>query len=256
MSSEPPVIEVRKVWKKYSKERRFRRSVREDIMGLFTHERTLDKLAEDEFWALRDASLTVTPGEIVALVGRNGAGKSTMLKLLARVTYPTVGELVVRGRLAPIIELGAGFHPDLDGRQNIFINGAILGMQIPEIRKKLPSIIEFSELSDFIDMPVGHYSSGMYLKLAFSVAIHSEADVFLFDEVIAVGDAVFRQKCIDKILALQRARKTILFVSHDEGLVGQLAQRRVTIAHGVVMADGLPEAASPADIRSSLATAT
>ncbi len=214
MSSEN-AIELRNVWKKYSKSATFHNSLREAIVEFFKGKRNGEGLKEDEFWVLKDFNLTVKKGEAIGLYGPNGTGKSTILKLIANVTYPDRGKIIVNGKVAPLIEIGAGFHPDLTGRENILMNGAILGMTPKEIKKKEESIIEFSGIREFIDMPVKKYSSGMFLRLAFSVAIHSNAEIFLFDEILAVGDESFRKKCYESIDNLKNIGKTMVIVSHD-----------------------------------------
>lgn len=220
------------VWKKYSMDAVFHRSIREDLFSIFSAKPTKRELGANEFWALKSITLAVKSGETVGLYGHNGAGKSTILKLLASVTYPTLGSIKVHGRVAPLIEIGAGFHPDLTGKENIFMNGAILGMKILEIKKKIESIIEFSEIAKFINMPVKKYSSGMYLRLAFSIAIHSEADIYLIDEILTVGDENFQLKCLDKITALKKKGKTLVIVSHDKQLMEQIADRVILINKG------------------------
>ena len=225
------MIVLEHVWKKYYRHQVFHRSLREDIVNLFK-KRSKDELDKNEFWALKDINFTVKKGECVGLYGPNGAGKSTILKLIAKVTYPTKGIINVNGRVAPLIEIGAGFHLDLTGRENIYINGAILGMRINEIRRKIPQIVEFSELGEFIDMPVKKYSSGMYLRLGFSVAIHSEADIFLIDEILAVGDEAFQNKCLEKIKNLKKQGKTMLFVTHNRELMEKIADRTIFLKKG------------------------
>ncbi len=219
------------VWKKYYRRDFFHRSLREDIVKFFSRNKN-DRLRHNEFWALRDVTFKVSKGECVGLYGPNGAGKSTVLKIIARVTYPTKGRVLVKGRVAPLIEVGAGFHMDLTGRENIYVNGAILGMKIKEIRKKIPEIISFSELEDFIDMPVKKFSSGMYLRLGFSVAIHSDADIFLIDEILAVGDLAFQKKCLNKLKELKEQGKTILLVTHNLELMKQIADRVISMEKG------------------------
>ena len=233
MSSDA-ILAMEGVWKKYSRDALFHRSLREDMMRLF-RSRGGEHLQENEFWALQDLSLTLQPGAAVGLYGHNGAGKSTILKLLAGVTQPTIGNLRVRGRVAPLIEVGAGFHPDLTGRENVFMNGAILGMKIPEIRAKFDSILAFSELGSFVEMPVKKFSSGMFLRLAFSIAIHSEAEIYLIDEIIAVGDADFQQKCLEKVKELREAGKTLLIVSHSEDLISKVTDRVIRLQNGKVV---------------------
>ncbi|MDP8266594.1 MAG: ABC transporter ATP-binding protein [Candidatus Aceula meridiana] len=224
MSSNAPIIEFKNIWKKYSRSRIFHKSLREDIANIFQFKKNKD-LSSDEFWALKKINLTIAQGETLGFYGPNGAGKSTILKLIAGVTYPTKGTIKAEGRIAPLLEIGAGFHKDLTGRENIFINGAILGMKIPEIKNLLDLIIDFSEIQEFIDMPVKKYSSGMYLRLAFSIAIHSQADIYLIDEIIAVGDEDFKRKCLAKMNELKTKGKTLLLVTHDLSLMQQLADR-------------------------------
>ena len=189
-------------------------------------------------WALRDVSFDVRPGETVGFVGRNGAGKSTLLKILSRVTKPTTGEAALYGRVGSLLEVGTGFHPDLTGRENVFLNGAILGMRREETARKFDEIVAFSEIEQFIDTPVKFYSSGMYVRLAFSVAAHLEPEILIMDEVLAVGDAAFQQKCLDKMNDIRRAGRTIFFVSHDTSAVTRLCRRAIFIERGQVVADG------------------
>lgn len=188
----------------------------------------------ERFWALEDVSFDVEPGEVVGVIGRNGAGKSTLLKVLSRVTSPTLGEVRVRGRLASLLEVGTGFHPDLTGRENVFLNGAILGMTRAEISRKLDEIVVFSGLERFIDTPVKRYSSGMYVRLAFSIAAHLEPEILLVDEVLAVGDAEFQARCLGKMEDVSRHGRTILFVSHNLNAVENLCSRVVWLDGGGV----------------------
>lgn len=189
-------------------------------------------------WALREVSIDVGCGEVVGVIGRNGAGKSTLLKVLSRITEPTVGYAEVHGRVGSLLEVGTGFHPELTGRENIFLNGAILGMKKVEIEQRFDEIVAFSEIEKFIDTPVKHYSSGMYLRLAFAVAAHLEPEVLLVDEVLAVGDASFQKKCMGKMEDVAREGRTVLFVSHNMGAIRALCQRAVWLADGGVCADG------------------
>ncbi|MEY4489719.1 MAG: hypothetical protein RIQ79_2227, partial [Verrucomicrobiota bacterium] len=194
---------------------------------------------EREFWALRDVSFSINPGDVVGIIGRNGAGKSTLLKILSRITEPTSGEVILRGRVASLLEVGTGFHPELSGRDNIFLNGAILGMKRPEIAAKLDEIIAFAEIEKFIDTPVKRYSSGMYVKLAFAVAAHLEPEILIVDEVLAVGDSRFQQRCVEKMRSLARSRgMTLLFVSHSMGLIRTLCQRGILLSNGAVSCSG------------------
>jgi lipopolysaccharide transport system ATP-binding protein len=173
------------------------------------------KIQQVDFWALKDVSIQINQGEVVGLLGRNGAGKSTLLKLLSRITVPTEGRIRIRGRVASLLEVGTGFHPELTGRENIFLNGAILGMRRTEIIRKFDEIVAFSEIEEFIDTPVKRYSSGMYVRLAFAVAAHLDPEILIVDEVLAVGDTSFQKKCLAKMVEFARAGKTILFVSHN-----------------------------------------
>lgn len=211
------MITFNHVWKKYSRQQVLNNSLREELVSVVTGRKKREELTEGEFWALRDVSFEVKKGECIGLSGPNGSGKSTILKLISNVTYPTRGAITVSGRVAPLIELGAGMHLDLTGLENIYMNGAILGLSIREIKNKQADIIDFAGLEKFIDTPVKKYSSGMYLRLAFAIAVHSPADIFLFDEVLAVGDEEFRQRCSEKMQQLRTDNKTILVVSHDAG---------------------------------------
>jgi lipopolysaccharide transport system ATP-binding protein len=186
------------------------------------------------YWAVRNASFNVNRGEVLGLVGRNGAGKSTMLKMLSRITEPTEGRAVIRGRVASLLEVGTGFHPELTGRENIFLNGAILGMQRTEIRKKFDEIVAFSEVEQFLDTPVKRYSSGMYVRLAFAVAAHLDPEVLIVDEVLAVGDATFQKKCLGKMGDVMRQGRTVLFVSHNMDAVTNLCTHVVLVNKGQV----------------------
>jgi ABC-type polysaccharide/polyol phosphate transport system ATPase subunit len=233
MSSEP-VITFQNVWKKYSKQQAFNNSLREELVSFVTGRKCRAELAEGEFWALSDIGLSVKRGQCLGLSGHNGSGKSTILKLISNVTYPTKGMINVQGRVAPLIELGAGMHPDLTGVENIYMNGTILGLSIRELKRLVSDIVEFSGLDDFIDVPVKKYSSGMYLRLAFAVAVHSPADIFLFDEVLSVGDESFQSKCLERIAAIRANNGTILVVSHDKLTLDRICDRIVTLEHGVV----------------------
>src|SRR4051812_46024011 len=174
-----------------------------------------ERAAQTELWALRDVSFDVNPGEVVGIVGRNGSGKSTLLKILSRITEPTLGRVELRGRIASLLEVGTGFHPELTGRENIYLNGAILGMSRREIDRKFDEIVAFSEIEEFLDTPVKRYSSGMYVRLAFAVAAHLEPEILVVDEVLAVGDIAFQKKCLGKIGEVARGGRTVLFVSHN-----------------------------------------
>jgi lipopolysaccharide transport system ATP-binding protein len=193
-------------------------------------------------WALKDVSLEVAPGEVLGVIGHNGAGKSTLLKILSRITEPTEGFAEVRGRVGSLLEVGTGFHPELTGRENIFLNGAILGMRRAEIARRFDEMVAFAEVERFIDTPVKRYSSGMYLRLAFAVAAHLEPEILLVDEVLAVGDAAFQKKCLGRMGEVAREGRTVLFVSHNLPSVEKLCQRVVVIDGGRVTMDGDPVA--------------
>jgi ABC-type polysaccharide/polyol phosphate transport system ATPase subunit len=202
--------------------------------------RTFGKGTAAEMWALHDVSFEVHEGEALGIVGHNGAGKTTLLKLLSRITAPTQGQIKIRGRLAALIEVGSGFHPELTGRENVFLHGAMLGMRRSEIAAKMNSIVEFSGLEKYIEVPVKRYSSGMYVRLGFSVAAHLDPDIVLLDEVLAVGDVAFQAKCLDRISTLRQAGRTILFVSHDLASVYRLCDRAILLHRGSVLMDGAP----------------
>jgi lipopolysaccharide transport system ATP-binding protein len=193
---------------------------------------------EQHIWALRDLSMQVEQGEVVGVIGRNGSGKSTLLKILSRITRPTSGEAVLGGRVGSLLEVGTGFHAELTGRDNIFLNGAILGMRREEIRRKFDDIVDFSGVATFIDTPVKRYSSGMYVRLAFAVAAHLEPEILLVDEVLAVGDAAFQRQCLGKMQDISRSGRTILFVSHNMPAITRLCSRAVLIGEGRVLEDG------------------
>ncbi len=196
------------------------------------------RLIGQEFWALDDVSFTVTQGEVFGIIGRNGAGKSTLLKILSQVTAPTSGRIRIKGRVASLLEVGTGFHPELTGRENVFLNGAIMGMTKAEIRRKLDEIIAFSEIEEFIDTPVKRYSSGMYVRLAFAVAAHLEPEVLIVDEVLAVGDAAFQNKCMGKMNESKGKGRTVLFVSHNMQAVRQLCDTAIYLSAGQKIQQG------------------
>jgi ABC-2 type transport system ATP-binding protein len=198
------------------------------------------KVPYEEFWALREIRLDIRQGETVGLLGHNGSGKSTLLKCIAGILQPTSGEIEVTGRLAALLELGAGFHPDLTGRENVFLNASILGMPRKEIEKRFDEIVAFAELERFIDNQVKHYSSGMYVRLGFAVAVNMEPDVLLVDEVLAVGDEAFQRKCLDRVKRFQREGRTIVFVTHAADLVRQVCDRAAVLDHGHLVAVGTP----------------
>jgi homopolymeric O-antigen transport system ATP-binding protein len=193
-----------------------------------------------EFWALQDVSFRVDVGEVIGIVGPNGAGKSTLLKILSRITPPTTGYVDLTGRVSSLLEVGTGFHPELTGRENVFLNGAILGMYRTEIRRKFDAIVAFAELEQFIDTPVKHYSSGMFVRLAFSVAAHLDPEILIVDEVLSVGDLHFRNRCLGRMQDLRGEGRTVLFVSHDLTAVRQLCTRALLLSAGRVVDDGTP----------------
>jgi lipopolysaccharide transport system ATP-binding protein len=194
----------------------------------------------EDFWALRDVSFEVQPGEVVGIIGRNGAGKSTLLKVLSRITKPSIGEVEIRGRVGSLLEVGTGFHPELTGRENVYLNGSLLGMSRREIDRKFDEIVAFSEVEQFLDMPVKRYSSGMYVRLAFAVAAHLEPEILIVDEVLAVGDAGFQKKCLGKIRDVGASGRTVFFVSHNLTSVQALCSRAIWMHSGRVRMSGKP----------------
>lgn len=195
---------------------------------------------KEEFWALDDVSFDVPDGQRVGIIGRNGAGKSTLLKIISRITAPTRGRIEIAGRVASLLEVGTGFHPELTGRENIFLNGSVLGMSRADIRKRFDEIVAFAEVAQFLDTPVKRYSSGMYMRLAFAVASHLEPDVLIIDEVLAVGDAAFQKKCLGKMKEIGTGGRTVLFVSHNMGAITEFCDRAILMEKGRVRADGTP----------------
>jgi lipopolysaccharide transport system ATP-binding protein len=237
-----PVIDVRNVSKEYFiGEYLGYKRISESIMNLVTHPvETIRKTRskKDAFLALNKVSFTLDRGEVLGIIGRNGAGKSTLLKILSRITYPTSGEAILRGRVGSLLEVGTGFHPELTGRENIYLNGAILGMRRAEIDSKLDEIINFAEVEKFIDTPVKRYSSGMYVRLAFAVAAQLEPDILLVDEVLAVGDTAFQKKCLGKMKDVSESGRTVLFVSHNMAAVQSLCTRAIVLYRGEKAFDG------------------
>ena len=228
------VIEVKNISKSYTLGIAAKDSIIDSFRGLFKQQSS----EKATFHALNDISFDVHQGEVLGIVGKNGAGKSTLLKVLSRITEPTAGEIIMRGRVASLLEVGTGFHPELTGRENIFLNGSILGMTRTEIKTKFDEIVAFSGVEKFIDTPVKHYSSGMYVRLAFSVAAHLEPEVLIIDEVLAVGDNEFQQKCIGKMKDVAGQGRTVLFVSHNMAAVKSLCSRAVMIEQGSIVAAG------------------
>lgn len=233
-----PIIEVRGLSKKYRLGAIGATSLREELGRMWARLKGADDRDAKEFWALRDVSFTVDPGEVVGIIGQNGAGKSTLLKILSRITEPTDGTALLRGRVASLLEVGTGFHPELTGRENIFMNGAILGMTRTEVKRKFSEIAAFAEVEQFIDTPVKRYSSGMYVRLAFSVAAHLEPEILIIDEVLAVGDAAFQRKCLGKMEGVAASGRTVLFVSHNMAAVRSLCHRAVLLSHGTLTLSG------------------
>jgi lipopolysaccharide transport system ATP-binding protein len=222
------------------------KSLRDSLGGLAKRplRSVLDALVREpmnevnSFWALKNVDFEIKKGGMVGIIGRNGAGKSTLLKILSRITKPTAGHVAIYGRVGSLLEVGTGFHPELSGRENVFLNGAVLGMTRAEVKAKFDEIVAFSEIEKFLDTPVKHYSSGMYTRLAFAVAAHLEPDILVVDEVLAVGDALFQKKCIGKMGEVAREGRTVLFVSHQMGTVAQLCAEAILLSRGSVAAAG------------------
>ncbi len=244
-----PIIKVENLGKKYfiRHERKSRYSTIRDTISnsaknilnktLFKKSNTENE--QEEFWALKDISFEVNQGDRIGIIGRNGAGKSTLLKILSRITEPTAGEITLRGRVASLLEVGTGFHPELSGRENIYLNGAILGMTRAEIRRKFDEIVDFAEVEKFLDTPVKHYSSGMYVRLAFAVAAHLESEILLIDEVLAVGDYEFQKKCLGKMEEVsQKQGRTVVFVSHNMESISSLTERGLVLFKGSCIYQG------------------
>lgn len=224
-------VEITGLWKKFRVYHDRAYSLKERL--IFWH-----RSRADEFWALKNVDLTVPRGATVGLIGRNGSGKSTLLKIISRILYPTQGEVKVKGRISTLLELGAGFHPDFTGKENIFLNASILGLTRKEIKERLNDIIAFAELGDFIDNPVRTYSSGMYMRLGFAVAVHVNPDILLIDEVLAVGDLAFQEKCLNRIREVQKKGVTIVFVTHNPKQVEELCDSAVWLDKGEVRLHG------------------
>ena len=236
-----PRIEVAGVAKSFARGAPAYGSLRDSLAGFLRR-----RPAPERFAALHDVSLTASPGELVSVVGANGAGKSTLLKVVARITSPDAGRVRVRGRLSALIEVGAGFHPELTGAENALLHGAILGFPRREMRRALPAIAEFAGVTDALATPLKFFSTGMYARLGFAVAVHGDPDVLLVDEVLSVGDEEFRSRCLERIAALRARGTSILFVSHDLALVEQVSTRALWLAGGRVAADGDPRTVTAA----------
>ena len=242
-----PILKVEGLSKQYrigTRRRSYntlRDTVSEAVRAPIRHFRRNGREAGDDkamVWALKDVNFEVSPGEVVGIIGRNGAGKSTLLKILSRITEPTKGRIKIYGRIGSLLEVGTGFHPELTGRENIFLNGAILGMRRREIEDKFDEIVEFSEIGQFLDTPVKRYSSGMYTRLAFAVAAHLEPEILLVDEVLSVGDAEFQAKCLGKMGEVARGGRTVLYVSHNLGSMANLCSRVILLSHGKKVSEG------------------
>ncbi|MBI2040303.1 ABC transporter ATP-binding protein [Candidatus Microgenomates bacterium] len=228
-----PIIKLSRVSKKYRRGQRL--LLKQAILDFFKPQR------EEDFWALKDVSFNVMRGEVLGIIGANGSGKSTILKLMAEVIFPTKGEVEVNGKISPLIELGAGFHPELTGRENIYLNGTILGLTTNQIDEKFDSIVKFAQLEEFIDTAVKHYSSGMYMRLGFAIAIHVDPDILLVDEILAVGDIAFQKKCLDKMKSFHEMGVTIVIISHALDLIQTFCQRVILLQNGVVVTSGSPQ---------------
>ncbi|HKA13787.1 MAG TPA: ABC transporter ATP-binding protein [Myxococcota bacterium] len=234
------MLEVASIGKRYRLGSRVRHDTLRDVLMHRLRRRAAPSLLDspEHFWALRGVSFSIAEGEVVGVVGRNGAGKSTLLKLLSRITAPTEGRIRIGGRVASLLEIGAGFHPELSGRENIFMNGAILGMTRREIQSRFDSIVAFAEVERFLDTPIKRYSSGMHVRLAFAVAAHLEPEILLVDEVLAVGDAEFQKKCLGRMAGVARSGRTVLFVSHNLAAIQQVTTRCLMFEKGELSRDG------------------
>jgi lipopolysaccharide transport system ATP-binding protein len=231
-----PIIEVRNLSKKYKiGERQRYLSLRDSVSNIFSKKNT----EGSEFWALDDVSFDIHAGESIGIIGRNGAGKSTLLKILSRITPPTKGSVILRGRMASLLEVGTGFHSELTGRENVFMNGSILGLKKREIEAKFDEIVDFSGVEQFIDTPLKHFSSGMQLRLAFAVAAHLEPEILVIDEVLAVGDMEFQKRCLGKMDEVSRSGRTVLFVSHNLSTILQLCSKSILLDRGKIIEAGV-----------------
>jgi len=234
-------IEIRDLGKRYhiaARRSAKYETLRDTLTALVRRRDRVNAGADTELWALKDVSLTIAPGETVGLIGSNGAGKSTLLKILSRITEPTTGEAVIHGRVGSLLEVGTGFHPELSGRENIFLNGAILGMRRRETEQALDEIVAFAEVERMLDTAVKHYSSGMYMRLAFAVAAHLKPEIMMVDEVLAVGDVAFQRKCLGKMGSVAREGRTVLFVSHNMQAIRTFCDRSIWLRDGQVVLDG------------------
>src|SRR5437763_16655844 len=254
------IITVENLGKKYSlrhqRNERYtalRDVIAEKALGFFKNLKSGNgvSVSKEDFWALKDVSFEVQRGEVVGIIGRNGAGKSTLLKILSRITEPTEGRVRIKGRVASLLEVGTGFHPELTGRENIFLNGSILGMTKAEIKSKFDEIVAFAETEKFLDTPVKRYSSGMYVRLAFAVAAHLEPEILIVDEVLAVGDAQFQQKCLGKMEEVSKGGRTVLFVSHHLPSIQRLCSHGVYLQAGAISVAGTAHKAIESYLSSS-----
>jgi len=232
MDSDKPVVIFNGVGKRFKKERKL--LLKEALVDIFKPGKS------EYFWALKEISFSLKRGDTLGIIGKNGTGKSTILKLIAGVMFPDEGKVTVHGNIAPLIELGAGFHFELSGRENIYLNGVILGLTRSEIDKRFGSIVKFAELEDFIDTPIKHYSSGMYMRLGFSIAVHTDPDILLVDEILAVGDEAFQRKCFKKIREIQTMDKTVVFVSHSTDLIREYCNKVMLVENGEIALLGDP----------------
>jgi lipopolysaccharide transport system ATP-binding protein len=234
LTKEQKAISIHRLSKSYTIGKQKESSFRTALSGVFSRQNKNN----ETFWALKEISFDIEKGDVIGIIGRNGAGKSTMLKILSRITQPTEGRIEINGRVASLLEVGTGFHPELTGRENIYLNGTLLGMTRKEVSEKLDEIIEFSGVIKFIDTPVKHYSSGMYVRLAFSVAAHLEPEILIIDEVLAVGDAEFQKKCLGKMKDVAGEGRTVIFVSHDLAAVKNLCTRAILLEQGKIICEG------------------
>ncbi|MCW3120455.1 MAG: transporter, partial [Chitinophagaceae bacterium] len=253
-----PIIEIKQLGKKYRLEKYDRYLALRDVISHgIKNILTRSKVKKEDFWALQQVNLQIEPGERLGIVGKNGAGKSTLLKILSRVTSPTTGEVVIRGRMASLLEVGTGFHPELTGKENIYLNGAILGLKKKEIDQQYDAIVDFSGIEKFLSTPLKNYSSGMQLRLAFAVAAHLEPEILLIDEVLAVGDMEFQKKCIGKMEEVSKQHgRTVLFVSHNLQAVNNFCNRAVLLETGRVISIDTAEKITAEYIKKNQSTGT
>ena len=230
-------------------------TLRDSLAGIFSRRREASQEQDHGFWALRNITFSLKEGEVLGIVGRNGAGKSTLLKLLSRITTPDEGQIKVRGRIGSLLEVGTGFHPELTGRENVFMNGVLLGMSHKEVARKFDEIVSFAGVNEFLDTPVKRYSSGMRVRLGFAVAAHLDPEILVIDEVLAVGDAEFQRKCLGRMNTVASEGRTVLFVSHQMDAIQSLCSRAIWLESGKIKLDGLPSNVVPSYLASTTATA-